>query len=81
MKINSHCTRYTVSPVPVYGCKHRIGISAMCNLFCLIGMVSYSFDGRVFFEDFNNGVYLDGIILFPSMLDTDPNRIPFLILS
>lgn len=81
MKINSHCTRYTVSPVPVYGCIHRIGISAMCNLFCLIGMVSYSFDGRVFFEDFNNGVYLDGIILFPSMLDTDPNRIPFLILS
>ncbi len=63
MKINSHCTRHTVSPVPVYGCIHRIGISAMCNLFCLIGMVSYSFDGRVFFEDFNKGVYIGRIIL------------------
>ena len=62
MKISSHCTRYTVSPVPVNGCIHRIGISAMCNFFYLIGMVSYSFDGRVFFEDFNKGVYIGRII-------------------
>lgn len=49
----------------------------MCNFFYLIGMVSYSFDGRVFFEDFNKGVYIGRIILFPSMLDTYPNRIHF----